>query len=68
MNQKIKKNINKNTEEEKPKDIININESEDENEEDKRDEGINLVENQGKILFVKNLDFSTNEKQLKKFF
>ena len=65
---KDKKNINKNTEEEKPKDIINIDESEEENEEDKKDEGINLVENQGKILFVKNLDFSTNEKQLKKFF
>ena len=66
---KDKKNINKNIEEEeKPKDIININESEDENDEDKKDEGINLVENQGKILFVKNLDFSTNEKQLKKFF
>ena len=65
---KDKKNIDKNNEEEKPKDIININESEDENEEEKKDEGINLVENQGKILFVKNLDFSTNEKQLKKFF
>ena len=58
--------INKN--EEKPQDIININESEEENEEDKKDEEINLVEGQGKILFVKNLDFSTNEKQLKKFF
>ena len=65
---KDKKNIDKNNEEEKPKDIININESEDENDEEKKDEGINLVENQGKILFVKNLDFSTNEKQLKKFF
>ena len=65
---KDKKNINKNTEEEKPKDIINIDESEEENDEDKKNEGINLIENQGKILFVKNLDFSTNEKQLKKFF
>ena len=59
-------NINKN--EEKPQDIININESDEENEENKKDEEINLVEGQGKILFVKNLDFSTNEKQLKKFF
>ena len=54
--------------EEKPKDIINIDESEDESEEDKKEEGIDLLEGQGKILFVKNLDFSTNEKQLKKFF
>ena len=55
-------------EDEKPKDIINIDESEDESEEDKKEEGIDLLEGQGKILFVKNLDFSTNEKQLKKFF
>ena len=46
------------------KEIIDINED----EEEKKDDDINLVEGQGKILFVKNLDFSTNEKQLKKFF
>ena len=34
----------------------------------KKDEGIDLLKGQGKILFIKNLDFSTNEKQLKKFF
>ena len=62
------KNDNNNKNEEKPKDIINIDESEDENEEEKKEEGIDLLEGQGKILFVKNLDFSTNEKQLKKFF
>ena len=61
-----KNNNNKN--EEKAKDIIDINESEDEEEEEKKEEGIDLLEGQGKILFVKNLDFSTNEKQLKKFF
>ena len=48
----------------KNNEIIDINED---NEEKKEDE-IDLVESQGKILFVKNLDFSTNEKQLKKFF
>ena len=47
------------------REIIDINE---EDEEKKEDDEINLVEGQGKILFVKNLDFSTNEKQLKKFF
>ena len=52
-------------EKEKTKEIINISESEDEEE---KEEGIDLLEGQGKILFVKNLDFSTNEKQLKKFF
>ena len=57
---------NKTKNEEKAKDIINIDESDDENEEKK--EEIDLLEGQGKILFVKNLDFSTNEKQLKKFF
>ena len=46
------------------KEIIDINED----EEEKKDDDINLVEGQGKILFIKNLDFSTNEKQLKKFF
>ena len=46
------------------KEIIDINED----EEEKKEDEINLVEGQGKILFVKNLDFSTNEKQLKKFF
>ena len=46
------------------KEIIDINED----EEDKKEDEINWVEGQGKILFVKNLDFSTNEKQLKKFF
>ena len=46
------------------KEIIDINEE----EEEKKEDEINLVEGQGKILFVKNLDFSTNEKQLKKFF
>jgi len=62
-----KKNNNKdiNEEKEKTKEIINISESEDEEE---KEEGIDLLEGQGKILFVKNLDFSTNEKQLKKFF
>ena len=51
--------------EKKDREIIDINE---EDEEKKEDNEINLVEGQGKILFVKNLDFSTNEKQLKKFF
>jgi len=46
------------------KEIIDINED----DEEKKEDDINLVEGQGKILFVKNLDFSTNEKQLKKFF
>ena len=46
------------------KEIIDINEE----DEEKKENEINLVEGQGKILFVKNLDFSTNEKQLKKFF
>ena len=64
----LEDNKNIKNEEEKPKDIINIDESEDESEEDKKEEGIDLLEGQGKILFVKNLDFSTNEKQLKKFF
>ena len=64
----LEDNKNIKNEEEKPKDIINIDESEDESEEDKKEDGINLLEGQGKILFVKNLDFSTNEKQLKKFF
>ena len=53
--------------ENKNKDIIDINE-EDEEKKENNDNEINLVEGQGKILFVKNLDFSTNEKQLKKFF
>ena len=62
-----KKDNNKDIKEEKEKtkEIINISESEDEEE---KEEGIDLLEGQGKILFVKNLDFSTNEKQLKKFF
>ena len=64
----LEDNKNIKNEEEKPKDIINIDESEDEREEEKKEEGIDLLEGQGKILFVKNLDFSTNEKQLKKFF
>ena len=64
----LEDNKNIKNEEEKPKDIINIDESEDESEEDKKEEGIDLLEGQGKIIFVKNLDFSTNEKQLKKFF
>ena len=38
------------------------------NNKNNNDNDINLVENQGKILFVKNLDFSTTEKQLKHFF
>ena len=59
------KNEEKEKEKEKTKEIINISESEDEEE---KEEGIDLLEGQGKILFVKNLDFSTNEKQLKKFF
>ena len=45
-----KSNNNKN--EEKAKDIIDINESEDENEKEKKEEGIDLLEGQGKILFV----------------
>ena len=49
------------------KEIIDINEDNN-NEEKKEEDEINLVEGQGKILFIKNLDFSTNEKQLKKFF
>jgi multiple RNA-binding domain-containing protein 1 len=49
------------------KDIIDIDEDNEEKKEN-NDNEINLVEGQGKILFVKNLDFSTNEKQLKKFF
>ena len=57
-NEKNKDKKNKNRE------IININED----DEEKKEDEINLVEGQGKILFVKNLDFSTNEKQLKKFF
>ena len=64
----LEDNKNIKNEEEKPKDIINIDESEDESEEYKKEEGIDLLEGQGKIIFVKNLDFSTNEKQLKKFF
>ena len=60
-----KKDIKEEKEKEKTKEIINISESEDEEE---KEEGIDLLEGQGKILFVKNLDFSTNEKQLKKFF
>ena len=55
----------KNKNEKNDREIIDINE---EDEEKKEDNEINLVEGQGKILFVKNLDFSTNEKQLKKFF
>ena len=55
----------KNKNEKNDREIIDINE---EDEEKKEDDEINLVEGQGKILFVKNLDFSTNEKQLKKFF
>ena len=55
------KNNNKNKNENK--EIIDINE-----EEEQKEDEINLVKGQGKILFVKNLDFSTNEKQLKKFF
>ena len=54
----------KNKEENKTKEIIDINED----DEEKKEDEINLVEGQGKILFIKNLDFSTNEKQLKKFF
>ena len=63
-----KENNKNNKIEEKPKDIINIDESGEENKEENKEEGIDLLEGQGKILFVKNLDFSTNEKQLKKFF
>ena len=63
-----KENNKNNKIEEKPKDIINIDESEEENKEENKEEEIDLLEGQGKILFVKNLDFSTNEKQLKKFF
>ena len=59
-------NDKNNEKENKAKDIINIDEEE--NEDEKKDEGIDLLKGQGKILFIKNLDFSTNEKQLKKFF
>ena len=61
---KNNKDENENENKNKNKDIIDINED----DEEKKEDEINLVEGQGKILFVKNLDFSTNEKQLKKFF
>ena len=56
----------KNEEEKKEKndEIIDLDENKTENKKDE----IDLVEGQGKILFVTNIDFSTNEKQLKRFF
>ena len=52
-----------------PEGILDKNIKEENNKkEEENDKNINLVENQGKILFVTNLDFSTNEKQLKHFF
>ena len=51
------------TKEEKNNDKMEV----DEDKEEKEDE-IDLVNSQGKVLFVSNLNFSTKEKSLKKFF